>query len=166
MAGIPPRKNIAFTFYYVMVSRLGGGQVFQVNPTIAAGDFQTSGDGGAFANLTTLPDALPAGSARVRIQLSAAEMQQKMQFDQAKLQFDQARLELDQAKLALDAQKEQARLAAEAAQAQADNQIDANNMAIRQAMNTQDNLTAMELAKLEVVSGEKFGVSTGTGINP
>jgi hypothetical protein len=68
--------------------------------------------------------------------------------------------------LALDAQKEQARLAADAAEAQADNQIDANNMAIRQAMNTQDNLTAMELAKLEVVSGEKFAVSTGTGINP
>lgn len=109
---------------------------------------------------------LSASEGQQKLQLSAAEMQQKMQFDQAKLQFDQARLELDQAKLALDAQKEQARLAAEAAQAQADNQIDANNMAIRQAMNTQDNLTAMELAKLEVVSGEKFGVSTGTGINP
>jgi hypothetical protein len=109
---------------------------------------------------------LSASESQQKLQLSAAEMQQKMQFDQAKLQFDQARLELDQAKLALDAQKEQARLAAEAAQDQASNQIDANNMAIRQAMNTQDNLTAMELAKLEVVSGEKFAVSTGTGINP
>jgi hypothetical protein len=33
-------------------------------------------------------------------------------------------------------------------------------------MNTQDNLTAMELAQLEVETGERFGVSTGTGINP
>ncbi len=39
-------------------------------------------------------------------------------------------------------------------------------MEVRQAMNTQDNLTAMELAKLEVETGERFGVSTGTGINP
>jgi len=33
-------------------------------------------------------------------------------------------------------------------------------------MNTQDNLTAMELAKLEVETGERIAVSTGTGINP
>ena len=39
-------------------------------------------------------------------------------------------------------------------------------MQVRQAMNTQDNLTAMELAQLEVETGERFSVSTGTGINP
>jgi ABC-type transport system involved in cytochrome bd biosynthesis fused ATPase/permease subunit len=37
---------------------------------------------------------------------------------------------------------------------------------VRQAMNTQDNLTAMELAQLEVETGERIAVSTGTGINP
>jgi hypothetical protein len=94
-----------------------------------------------------------------KLQLSASESQQKAQIDQAKLQIDQA-------KLGLDAQQEQARLAAAAAENQVDNQIRANEMTARQAMNTQDNLTAMELAKLEVVSGERFGVSTGTGINP
>ena len=94
-----------------------------------------------------------------KLQLSASESQQKAQLGQAKLQIDQA-------KLGLDAQQEQARLAAAAAENQVDNQIRANEMTARQAMNTQDNLTAMELAKLEVVSGERFGVSTGTGINP
>jgi len=33
-------------------------------------------------------------------------------------------------------------------------------------MNTEDNRTAMELATAEITSGEKFPVSTGTGINP
>jgi hypothetical protein len=33
-------------------------------------------------------------------------------------------------------------------------------------MNAADNETAMRLAQAEIISGEKFGVSTGTGINP
>jgi hypothetical protein len=33
-------------------------------------------------------------------------------------------------------------------------------------MNAQDNETAMQLAAAEIASGEKFAVSTGTGINP
>jgi hypothetical protein len=49
---------------------------------------------------------------------------------------------------------------------QQENQRKQAEMQVRQAMNTQDNLTAMELAKLEVETGERFGVSTGTGINP
>ena len=39
-------------------------------------------------------------------------------------------------------------------------------VASRRAMNNEDNLTAMALAKQEIESGEKFDVSTGTGINP
>ena len=33
-------------------------------------------------------------------------------------------------------------------------------------MNNEDNQTALEIANLEVVSGENIAVSTGTGINP
>jgi hypothetical protein len=33
-------------------------------------------------------------------------------------------------------------------------------------MNTADNDTAMRLAAAEIATGEKFAVSTGTGINP
>jgi hypothetical protein len=73
---------------------------------------------------------------------------------------------MDQAKLQLDAQQEQARLASAQQIEQIENQRKLSEMQVRQAMNTQDNLTAMELAKLEVETGERFGVSTGTGINP
>jgi hypothetical protein len=50
------------------------------NPTLASGDAKISKDGGAFANLATLPDALPAAGRQVRIQLSAAETQCKIGF--------------------------------------------------------------------------------------
>lgn len=46
----------------------------KANPTIAAGDFKVSKDGGALANLTTLPSVEPAGSVLVTISLSATEM--------------------------------------------------------------------------------------------
>jgi hypothetical protein len=46
----------------------------QTTPTIAAGDFQVSIDGGALANLATLPTEEPAGSGIVKLELSAEEM--------------------------------------------------------------------------------------------
>jgi hypothetical protein len=105
-----------------------------------------------------------------RLQLTAAQTQQKAQLDAAKLQqgaaADQADLQMDQAKLQLDAQQEQARIASAQQIEQIENQRKMAEMQVRQAMNTQDNLTAMELAQLEVETGERFGVSTGTGINP
>ena len=36
----------------------------------------------------------------------------------------------------------------------------------RERMNTADNDTAMRLAATELATGERFAVSTGTGINP
>lgn len=73
MAGVPPVKGEAFTLYTMVVSQADT-DIFQVNPTIAAGDFQRSIDDGAFANLTTLPTIDPAGSAQIKLQLSATEM--------------------------------------------------------------------------------------------
>jgi chaperonin GroES len=101
-----------------------------------------------------------------KLQLSAAESQQKAQIDQAKLQVDQAKLQLEQAKMQLEAQQKQQKLAADVAQDQSENQLGVNELMVRQAINTQDNMTAMELAKLELETGERFSVSTGTGINP
>lgn len=46
----------------------------KANPTIAAGDFKITKDGGALANLATLPAVEPAGSIWVEIVLSATEM--------------------------------------------------------------------------------------------
>ena len=87
-----------------------------------------------------------------KLQLSAAESQQKAQMDAAKLQ--------------LDAQQMQQRMAADQQRQEAETQRKMAELQVRQAMNTQDNLTAMELAQLEVETGERIAVSTGTGINP
>jgi len=109
-----------------------------------------------------------------RLQLTAAQTQQKAQSDAAKMQ-QQAQLEaaklqqdaqMDAAKMQQDAQQEQARIALAQQVEQQETERKLAEMQVRQAMNTQDNLTAMELAKLEVETGERFSVSTGTGINP
>lgn len=105
-----------------------------------------------------------------RLQLTAAQTQQKAQIDAAKLQqgaaADQQRAQIDAARMQLDAQQEQARIALAQQTEQEETQRKLAEMQVRQAMNTQDNLTAMELAQLEVETGERFSVSTGTGINP
>ena len=104
------------------------------------------------------------------LQINQAKLQQEAQLDVAKMQqqaqIDQAKLQLDQAGLQLDAQQEQARIALSQQVERQETERKLAEMQVRQAMNTQDNLTAMELAKLEVETGERFGVSTGTGINP
>lgn len=46
---------------------------FKVNPTLAAGDVQISKDGGAFANLATLPVVEPASGRAVKVVLSTSE---------------------------------------------------------------------------------------------
>lgn len=70
---LPPKRNAAYTFYLGLVSQADT-KLLQTNPTIAAGDFQVSTGGGAFANLATLPVVEPAGSQVVKVVLSAAEM--------------------------------------------------------------------------------------------
>lgn len=47
---------------------------FVANPTFEAGDAKISLDGGAFANLTNLPGAVPGGSKAVRIAIAPAEL--------------------------------------------------------------------------------------------
>lgn len=73
MAFNPPVKNAAFTFYVALEDYANPGNM-KSSPTIAAGDFQVSKDGGAFANLTTLPTNEPASSEMVEINLSGTEM--------------------------------------------------------------------------------------------
>jgi chaperonin GroES len=108
--------------------------------------------------------------AQQQIQAQTQRDQQRAQLDAQKLQLtaqdSQQKAQFDSAKLQLDAQQEQARLAAEQAREDAETQRKFAELQVRQAMNTQDNLTAMELAQLEVETGERIAVSTGTGINP
>ena len=66
---------------------------------------------------------------------------------------------IEAAKAQIDMQLEQMKQDREDQRKKAD--LDA-----RMAMNLQDNQTAMQLAAAEIASGERFDVSTGTGINP
>lgn len=68
-----PKRGVAYTFSRGLYDATQAGH-FRVNPTIAAGDFRISKDGGAFVNLATLPVVSPVGSPLVVFQLTAAEM--------------------------------------------------------------------------------------------
>ena len=105
-----------------------------------------------------------------RMAAQMAETQRKAAADQASLQVKQAELQLEQAKA------QQA--AAETAQRQSDNlkremikqdRLDnrqAAELEVKMMTNREDNDTAKQIAAMEVITGEKVGVSTGTGINP
>jgi hypothetical protein len=68
-----PKKNTEYVFYAPLTSQADT-KLWQVNPTIAAGDFKVSTDGAAFGNLNTLPAVTPAAGTMVKFTLSAAEM--------------------------------------------------------------------------------------------
>lgn len=114
-------------------------------------------------------------------QIEGQKMQQKGALDQAKMQLDGQRMQqsaaLEAQKLALQQQMAQIDIQMEQAKAQQsmaelamrEEREDARTQAevqSRLAMNEADNQTAMTLAQMEMLSGEKIAVSTGTGINP
>jgi len=68
-----PQKGIAYEFY-LSLTEVNDPVFFITNPTIATGDFKVSVDGGALANLSTLPVVTPASSSVVKINLSSIEM--------------------------------------------------------------------------------------------
>lgn len=70
---VTPKKGAEFIFYISLVSQANT-KVMQSNPTIAAGDFKVSIDGGALANPSTLPAVTPASSKMVKVTLSTSEM--------------------------------------------------------------------------------------------
>lgn len=69
----PPRKNQAFVLD-ITLSDASDSLSFKSNPTLAAGDFKISKDGGALNNLTNLPTVTPSGSVIVSLSLTATEM--------------------------------------------------------------------------------------------
>ena len=72
MAGIPPLKGTAHT-EYLSLGTFDDANVFKTSPTLAAGDVQVSKDGGAFANITSLPTQI--GSTGVlAVALTSTEM--------------------------------------------------------------------------------------------
>ena len=69
----PPKRNEAFNFRACVEDFANPGS-FKSSPTIAAGDWKISKDGGAFANLATLPVVEPASSVSISFELSSTEM--------------------------------------------------------------------------------------------
>jgi hypothetical protein len=69
----PPKKNEDFKIRVALEDNDNPGNL-QSNPTIAAGDFKVSIDGGSLTNLATLPTISPASSVCVLIELSSTEM--------------------------------------------------------------------------------------------
>ena len=70
------KYGTAWTLHgYQLVDRTTG--QYKATPTLASGDFKIEKDGGAAANLTTLPTVAPAGGSSLDIAFSAAEMQGK-----------------------------------------------------------------------------------------
>lgn len=72
---VPVVKNGASgAIFYVGLIDQSNTKLLKANPTIAAGDFKVSIDGGAFADLGTLPAATPASGRSIKITLSQAEV--------------------------------------------------------------------------------------------
>lgn len=71
------KYGTAWTLHgYQLVDRATG--QYKTTPTLASGDFKIEKDGGAAANLATLPTVAPAGGSSLDISFSAAEMQGKL----------------------------------------------------------------------------------------
>ena len=68
-----PVQGEEYQFYLALVDSSDPTQ-FVTDPTIEAGDFQISTDGGTLVNLATLPSSSPSGSTLVVVSLSASEM--------------------------------------------------------------------------------------------
>ena len=69
----PPKKAEDFEFAVCLEDYANPG-AFKANPTLAAGDVTISKDGGAFANLGTLPSVNPASGRQVTAALTGTEM--------------------------------------------------------------------------------------------
>lgn len=69
----PPKKNTAYVFYLGLISQANT-KVMQANPTLAAGDFKVAIDDGTPANFATLPVVDGDFTKRVKVELSAGEM--------------------------------------------------------------------------------------------
>lgn len=69
----PPKKNTEYIFYVALRDQ-SNTKLFKAAPTLATGDAKVSIDGGALANLTTLPTVTPAAGKMVKVTLSASEM--------------------------------------------------------------------------------------------
>lgn len=101
--------------------------------------------------------------AQIGAQVQSAAIQQRAQSDQQRLMAQQ---QIEQQKLQVRERENLEKMRQEELRQMAENERTAAEISARERMNTADNDTAMRLAAAEIASGERFAVSTGTGINP
>jgi len=105
-----------------------------------------------------------------KVAAQMAEVQRKSAADQANVQVKQAELQLAQAKLQKEvqenAERQQNNMQREALKQNRLDERQSAELQVKLVTNREDNQTAKEIAAMEAVTGEKVGVSTGTGINP
>ena len=105
-----------------------------------------------------------------RVQAQMAETQRKAAADQVNAQIKQAELQLDAQKSEQGGQEMQQKLASSAQREMLKqdrlDQRQAAELQTKLSINDSDNQTAKEIAAMEAITGERVGVSTGTGINP
>lgn len=108
---------------------------------------------------------------REAAQLRLVELDKKLGHDK-ELEF--AKLSAEERQQAVESAEERAQQAAEYAarlkelqlKEAGDDRRTAAELASREGINREDNLTALAIAEAEIESGEKVAVETGTGINP
>ena len=110
-----------------------------------------------------LPPDTSMQVAQLNAQVQQAALAQRAQSDQARLASQQQVAQLNAAQKEADRKAEVER---ELLRQEAENQRTQAELAARVGMNNADNQTALTLANMEIVSGERFAVSTGTGVNP
>jgi hypothetical protein len=113
----------------------------------------------AMQYIQSMQQPMPQDPSIVAAQAAQAETQRKAQADQVKAQLDAAKLADREKDRAADMQREQFKQQQEGERTTFE--VDA-----RVGMNDSDNQTARDLAAMEIASGERVAVSTGTGINP
>jgi len=105
-----------------------------------------------------------------RVAAQMAEVQRKASADQANIQVKQAELQLAAAKLQREEQqamqRQQDNMQREMLKQERLDNRQAAELDVKLVMNREDNDTAKQIAAMEAVTGERVGVSTGTGINP
>jgi len=131
--------------------------------------------------IQTLQQFAPPPPPDPRIGVMQKQVEAQQARDQADAQFKQAKLQSDTQAKAMEIQAKSQERLQEIQQRMAELQEEFKKELMRQEaedrrtqaqirarleMNESDNQTAKQLAALEVATGERIGVSTGTGINP
>lgn len=117
----------------------------------------------AFQEAQQFAPPQPQDPNQLAAQVQQAAVDQRREATTINAQLKQAD---QQAKAQQQAMKDQNDLKAVILKEDREDQRTMAEIASREAMNTADNETAKELAAVEVASGERFNVSTGTGVNP